>query len=211
MSELWLFLCAVASHWVVLMTGGVITAALTAFQYWREKPFSWRFHKWVIGMFMAVACFLAWRDEYERAQQLLGAKADLEGRLQEREHRIEELRSHKGSEEHIRAIEAQLRSSQDALVAFQHSLQARRLSSEERNKFTDVLAAHDGQQFGIISVAAFPSCHECMTYVHDIAHAINSVPSWTARTSGNYLINVGFTGIGTATVNRGHAATAIAG
>jgi hypothetical protein len=99
MSKLWLFFWAVADHWVVLVTGGVVTACLTVLQSWRGKPFSWRFTKWVLFAFIALACFLAWRDEYDRAQNLSEVKAELEGRLREREHRIEDLRSGKGSEE----------------------------------------------------------------------------------------------------------------
>jgi hypothetical protein len=59
MSKLWLFFWAVASHWVVLMTGGVVTACLMAIQYWLEKPLSWRIYRWVIVGFIATACFLA--------------------------------------------------------------------------------------------------------------------------------------------------------
>jgi|SRR6267142_543255 len=206
MSLLWVFLWVVIEHWVVLVTGGIVTAGLTALQLWRGKPFSWRFQKWVIVMFIAIACFLAWRDEYERAQQLLVAKADLEGRLQEREHRIDELRSYRGSEEDRRAIErlhvtnaqieAELHSSQQALSALQDSLKSRRLSADERRRLIDVLSLHDGKTFSEIRVAAFPSCHECMTYAFDIAHAINSVQNWTARAHANFLISVDFSGIG---------------
>jgi len=205
MSKLWLFLSAVLDHWAVLMTGGLVTACLAVLQYWWQKTFSWRFHKWVIVVFLAYACFLAWREEYDRAQTFLEAKADLEGRLLERERRIEDLRSGKASEEQREAIkrletanaqlESELRSSQQTLSALQASLKPRRLTEKERDKFTAALAAHDGRQFGAIEVTTSLGCQECMIYRDEIVKAINSVAGWNARSVVEMAIRADVTGL----------------
>jgi hypothetical protein len=198
MSKLWMFLWAVLDQWAVLMTGGMVTALLTAVQYWREKPFSWRFQKWVIVIFIAVACFLAWREEYDRAQRLVEEKADLQGQLRE-------LRSNKGFEEHLRTIqrletanaqtEAQLRASQEALSALELSLKPRQLSPEEREKFIAALAAHDGRQFGVIEVTTTLGCHECMMYRDELVRTMNSVAGWQAHSVVEMVIRADVTGI----------------
>jgi hypothetical protein len=188
MSKLWMSLWAVTDHWVVLVTGGGVTACLVVLQYWLQKTISWRIYKWVIVLFMAYACFLAWRDEYDRAQSLLATKADLEGQLRE-------LRSHRGSEEQIRALEAELRLSQQALSALQHSLKPRRLAPEERAKFTTALAAYDGRPFGVIEVRTSLGCHECMMYRDDFVRAMNSVAGWTAQSAVDTAIRAGCHGV----------------
>lgn len=64
----WFF--ALLDKWQVLVTGGIITAALVGIQYWRGKNFSWRFYKWVLLLFVGVALFLAWRDQYHQVVTL---------------------------------------------------------------------------------------------------------------------------------------------
>jgi hypothetical protein len=114
---------------------------------------------------IVAASFFAFEDVYlkleEKEQELA---------------RIYRISGMKGGEEATRAIEklqvenkllqADLSSTRDQLSGLQASLKPRRLTPEERDKFTAALASHDGQQFGVISVMAFPSCHECMTYRH---------------------------------------------
>jgi hypothetical protein len=144
---------------------------------------------------IVLASFLAFKDVYIELQTVQHTLAETQKML-----------AAKGPEEKTRAIarleatnvqlQNELRSTQNALSAVQDSLKARRLNPEERRKFIDILAAHQGRQSGDLYVAAFPSCHECMTYVHDLANAINSVPGWTTEGMQNYLIKVDFSGIG---------------
>jgi hypothetical protein len=142
-----------------------------------------------------VASFLAFRDIYLELQDAQRALAKAQEQLAAR-----------GPEEQAKAItklqeansqlDTELRSTQQRLSALQSSMQTRHLSLEERKKFTEVLAAHDGQPFGEISMRAFPSCHECMVYVYDLVDAIRSVPTWAASGGGNHYIKVDFSGIG---------------
>jgi hypothetical protein len=144
---------------------------------------------------IVVASFLAFNDVYLELQTTQRQLAETQEKLVA-----------KGPEEQVKAIvrlqadnrqlETDLHSTQQTLSALQQSLQARRLSQEERQKLTSVLAAHEGQQSGDLYIAAFPSCHECMTYVYELATAINSVPSWTAQPMVNILLKVDFSGIG---------------
>jgi hypothetical protein len=141
------------------------------------------------------ASFLAFKDVYLELQTVRQALTDAQQTLTARglEELVKEIRRVQTTNVQL---ETELRAAQHELLVLQDSLKARRLSPEERKKFTDVLASYNGQQFGIIDVRAFPSCHECMIYVYDIASAINSIPSWTARAGGNYHIKVDFSGIG---------------
>jgi hypothetical protein len=81
MSKFWIFICAVLDRWAVLVTGGMVTAVLAVLQAWLQKPISWRFYRWVFMVFVAAACFLAWREEYDRAQRLVEEKAVLQRQL----------------------------------------------------------------------------------------------------------------------------------
>jgi hypothetical protein len=92
-------------------------------------------------------------------------------------------------------LEADLRANQDALTAIQKSLTPHRLSPEERSQLTEVLAQHDGQQFGVISVTTGPGCQECMLYRNEIVQAITSIPGWQASGDIDMAIKPDLTGI----------------
>jgi cell division protein FtsB len=78
MAEVLQFIWAVLSHWQAYVTGGVLTAVITAIERWRGKPFSWRFFAWFLGIFLLVAFFLAWRDEHSALRVATQAIATLE-------------------------------------------------------------------------------------------------------------------------------------
>jgi hypothetical protein len=114
-------------------------------------------------------------------------------------------RERQDSKAHLQAIESlqtakaeletKLRTTEQTLSALQHSLRPRRLSADERQKFTDVLVGHDGQQFGTIDVVTGIACQECMIYQDEITSAINSVPRWTARGVFEIRIRADLTGL----------------
>jgi hypothetical protein len=63
---IWLFVCAVASHWLVLMSG-VGSVALAVYQ--RIKGSTDWF--WPLAVaFLFIGFFLAWNDQFERAESL---------------------------------------------------------------------------------------------------------------------------------------------
>jgi len=134
------------------------------------------------------ASFLAFKDIYlelQNAQKTLAAQGP-----EVQTKALEKLQVEN------KQLKADLNSTNNQLSALLASMKPRRLTPEERDKFAAALASHDGQQFGVISVRAIPSCHECMAYVDDIVNTINSVPTWAAHGSGNYLIKVDFSGVG---------------
>src|SRR5207249_3314935 len=53
----------VLNHWQVLVSGGIITAVLTAAQARIQHSFSWFFTKWVFSIFLIIALFQSWRDK----------------------------------------------------------------------------------------------------------------------------------------------------
>jgi hypothetical protein len=61
---------AVGHQWVELVTGGFVTAFLTFLQYKKQKSISWTFARRVFAVFLFVAFFLAWRDQYEAVGRL---------------------------------------------------------------------------------------------------------------------------------------------
>jgi len=61
---------AVGHHWETLVTGGVVTALLTALQYKKQKSIPWTLARRVFAVFLFVAFFLAWRAQYESVQTL---------------------------------------------------------------------------------------------------------------------------------------------
>jgi uncharacterized membrane protein (UPF0136 family) len=68
------FLRAVTSHWVSLMSGGVITAALGLYVYFsgRNVP-SWVYIP-ILALFVFWACYLAWRDAQTGLMKLARSK-----------------------------------------------------------------------------------------------------------------------------------------
>jgi hypothetical protein len=141
------------------------------------------------------ASFLAFKDVYFELQ---ATKRQLD--------EAQRMPAKQGTQEHTKALArlqtdnarltAELRSTRSQLSALQESLKPHHFSDDQRQKFTAVLASHDGRQFGTISVSAFPSCHRCLAYAHEIANAITSIPGWGARARGNHLLRVDFVGLG---------------
>jgi hypothetical protein len=72
MPHTWHFICAVAGHWVSLMTGGIIALALVLYERISGAEVLLSIY-WAIAAFTVFAAtFLAWRDEYlgrERAEK----------------------------------------------------------------------------------------------------------------------------------------------
>jgi len=69
MPHTWRFICAVAGHWVSLMTGGILALALVLYERitGADVPLS---VYWAIAAFTVFAwTFLAWRDEYLGREQ----------------------------------------------------------------------------------------------------------------------------------------------
>jgi len=66
-SECLFWAWSVACHWQTLVTGGIITAILTAIQYKKQRSIPWTAARRIMAAFLFVAFFLAWRDQYERA------------------------------------------------------------------------------------------------------------------------------------------------
>jgi hypothetical protein len=73
------WLWAVMNHWEVFVTGGIITAILEAWN--RLGPAQYEFpRKWyvvLVLLYIFFAAFLAWRDEYVRAQHVSDQVAEL--------------------------------------------------------------------------------------------------------------------------------------
>jgi hypothetical protein len=70
-TEIKLFLLAFVSHWQSYITGGVVTAVITLVERWREKTLPKRVYFIVFAVTFAMAAFfMAWRDQFERAETL---------------------------------------------------------------------------------------------------------------------------------------------
>jgi hypothetical protein len=63
------WVCAVAAHWVVLMSG-VAASIFTVIAAKLQKQPPWKLSKWVFIIFLFVAFFLAWRDQYRTVKKL---------------------------------------------------------------------------------------------------------------------------------------------
>ncbi len=89
LSKVLIFVLAVVSHWQSYVTGGVVTG-IVAFA---ERVFDWKMPKWAFiavfgGVFLLVSFFLAWKDEYDQAQQV----PVLNAQLQDEDKEIKELK-----------------------------------------------------------------------------------------------------------------------
>ncbi len=87
LGDLWHFLAAVVSHWVVLVTGSVLTALVFVAERWRPLPrgpiviaFVWVFLGW--------AAFLTWRDERQRLDELEVRTSDAQPLTLDQEERL---------------------------------------------------------------------------------------------------------------------------
>ena len=67
-AEFGLFLWGVAQQYVTLAAGCAITVMIDLLaKHWLKRPLSYREDVAILGVFVFLACFLAWRQEYERA------------------------------------------------------------------------------------------------------------------------------------------------
>jgi hypothetical protein len=80
------FFIAVFKEYVLLLTGGLITAIVAVFEHYRGSGVSWPWYSAILLLFVVIACYKVWlRDQ--------GRIGDLEGDLKIQEMRIQELRS----------------------------------------------------------------------------------------------------------------------
>jgi hypothetical protein len=71
MRDILAYLLALADHWIQLLTGGAITGLLGLYERWKQKPVSiWFYFKGVLTVFFLLASFLAWQEQFKRANSL---------------------------------------------------------------------------------------------------------------------------------------------
>lgn len=70
MTEFLKFGSEVFSHWQSLLTGGIIAVAILIYESLAKKSLTWRALLYVMGLALLISCFLAWRDEFHRANEL---------------------------------------------------------------------------------------------------------------------------------------------
>ena len=73
MSEIFQFAWAVLQHWQALLTGGLVIAALGAFERKKGKPLSWKAFRWIAIAALFAAFYMAWHDEHESAMKATGS------------------------------------------------------------------------------------------------------------------------------------------
>jgi hypothetical protein len=69
------FLVATVNHWVTLVTGGIVTALVFLYTKWRNQDLEPGSYLSLLGIFVVIASFLAWRDQYRKGQRLEKALA----------------------------------------------------------------------------------------------------------------------------------------
>ena len=75
LSDLKCFIFAVCRHWIPLISGGVITAALIVLEHRLETSLPWPYYYPIFLFFLLYSCFAAWRDE-NRVRAELAARAE---------------------------------------------------------------------------------------------------------------------------------------
>jgi hypothetical protein len=90
-SDILVFVSSVLSHWQAYVTGGAITGLVALV----ERLLDWKMPKWAyaalyIGIFLLVAFFLAWRDQYRVALDV----PTLRQQIKDKDDAIAELKSH---------------------------------------------------------------------------------------------------------------------
>lgn len=65
MADLSNFVGAVLSHWIVLMTGSIVTVIVGFIERYRRKQVSWKFYGAVVFVLVFCASFLAWQDKHK--------------------------------------------------------------------------------------------------------------------------------------------------
>jgi hypothetical protein len=69
--DIWRFIVAVVLHWKVLVTSSFITAVVVAYVAISKRDLAWSVYMVLfLGVYFFQSCFLAWRDEHSKAEQL---------------------------------------------------------------------------------------------------------------------------------------------
>jgi hypothetical protein len=79
--ELFLFLGNVVVHWQALLTGGVVMAAVGAYERRKSREISWQSYVFIACVFLFYSFFAAWQDEHHDATAIINDKASLAGGL----------------------------------------------------------------------------------------------------------------------------------
>jgi cell division protein FtsB len=97
--EVWLFIRAVWSHWTTLLTGGVVSVVALALDHFTKVTVPPRVVVALMSVFLLVALFQAWSDQYRdardkslAAERLELDKKTLQARLEAKEDEIDHLR-----------------------------------------------------------------------------------------------------------------------
>lgn len=79
-SEIWAFVWAVATNWAAWMTGGLIVALTFLWERFKQKDLPRMFVLLLAGVFLVVAFFNAWKEQYEmtKAHDLKGGFLQVE-------------------------------------------------------------------------------------------------------------------------------------
>jgi hypothetical protein len=69
-TDLFVFLRSLASHWGVLMTGGIPMAILALWEHWKGQSISWGVFSIGALVFALWAAYLAWKDQHRKCVAL---------------------------------------------------------------------------------------------------------------------------------------------
>ncbi len=64
MKDIWQFFIGIFYHWIPLVTGGLIMAALGVFEHRTGRSVPWSWYASILILFFLYSCFVTWRDEY---------------------------------------------------------------------------------------------------------------------------------------------------
>jgi hypothetical protein len=64
--DIWQFFIGIIRHWIPLITGGSITAALGVLEHKTGSSVPWSWYAAILLLFFFFSCFSAWRDEYRK-------------------------------------------------------------------------------------------------------------------------------------------------